>query len=519
MIGALIIVFREVLEAALVIGIVGAAVKGVPRRGVLIGTGVAIGVIVAALVASGIDVVSGFAHGTGQALFEAGVLTVAGLMLAWHNLWVAEHGREMAARLKTLGTAVTAGQEPATMLVVVTALAVMREGSEVSLFLYGIAASGVNDMQVLIGGLLGVAAGVTVGYTLFAGLSRIPIKSLFRVSGVIILFIASGMLSRGAAFLVQAGYLPPLIPGVWNTSWLVPGGSVFGRSLEALVGYTPAPSLMQVLVWIGALTIIGVPMLVKSGRLRLPAAGAVMLAIMTLVLIVGVFVGAQAYAADYKVYSPTVVKGETELEMRAFNSWGAGPLSGARQAVKFAAGHTFTHWWATEVYAEAEKEPSESLKLEDFEWENRFQLTPQGKYWADVGLINENEIPRYANDPYRISIGPSLAKDFGRISARLNLLVAHEYGTHARHGIELDYRARIQYRWRRELSPIVEAYGEPVGWTGLYGPSRQQLGMGLVGQFTTEPGKDLRYGLVALYGTTTAASRETLVARLEYEFF
>lgn len=519
MIGALIIVFREVLEAALVIGIVGAAVKGLPRRGQLIGAGIAIGVAGAGLVASGIDVVSDFAHGTGQALFEAGVLAVAGLMLAWHNLWMAEHGREMAVRLKTLGSDVTAGREPATMLVVVTALAVMREGSEVAVFLYGIAASGVNGMQVLIGGLFGVASGAAVGYTLFTGLSRVPLKSLFRVSSVILLFIASGMLARSAEFLVQAGYLPPLVPDVWNTSWLVAGGSVLGRSLGALVGYTPAPSLLQVLVWIAALTLIGVPMLVKSGRLRLPAAGAVLLAILTLALIVGVLGASQAYAADYKVYAPTVVKGETELEMRAFNSWSTGPLSGARRAVKFAAGHSFTNWWATEVYAEAEQAPTESLKLEDFEWENRFQLTPQGKYWADVGLINENEIPRYANDPYRISFGPSFGKDFGYFSARLNLLAAHEYGTHARHGIELDYRARIEYRWRRALSPVVEAYGEPVGWTGRYGPSRQQVGVGLVGQITTGPGRDLRYGLVALYGTTTAASRETLVARLEYEFF
>lgn len=520
MIGALIIVFREVLEAALVIGIVGAAVKGIPRRGQLIGAGVALGIVGAALVASGIDVVSGFAHGTGQALFEAGVLTVAGLMLAWHNLWMAEHGREIAARLKALGSAVTTGQEPATMLVVVTALAVMREGSEVALFLYGIAASGINGVQLLIGGLFGVAAGVAVGYVLFAGLSRVPLKSLFQMSGVIILFIASGMLARGVGFLVQAGYLPPLIPDIWNTSWLVAGDSMLGRSLGALVGYTPAPSLLQVLIWVAALTLIGVPMLVKSGRLKLSSAGiAVLLAVLTLALIAGVLVAPQAYAADYKVYAPTVVKGETELEMRTFNSWGAGPLSGAGRAVKFAAGHSFTNWWATEVYVEAEQEPSESLKLEDFEWENRFQLTPQGEYWADVGLINENEMPRYANDPYRISFGPTFAKDFGRVSARLNLLAAHEYGVYARHGIELDYRARIEYRWHRELSPIVELYGEPAGWAGRYGLSRQQLGMGLVGQITMVPGKDLRYGLVALYGTTTAASRETLVARLEYEFF
>jgi len=349
MFGALIIVFREVLEAALVIGVVAAAVKGLPRRGRLVGTGITLGVAGAALVASGIDVISGFAHGTGQELFEAGVLAVAGLMLAWHNLWMAEHGREMAARLESLGSDVTAGREPVTMLVVVTALAVLREGSEVALFLYGIAASGVKDTSLLIGGLLGLACGAAVGYVLFAGLSRVPLKSLFRVSNVIILFIAAGMLARGAQFLVQAGYLPALIPNVWNTSWLVAGGGVMGRSLGALVGYTPRPSLTQVLVWGGALAVIGVPMLVKGRRARVTATGAVPLAMAALAVMAGGLVTSLVHAADYKVYAPTVVKGETELEMRAFNSWGVGPLSGARRAVKFAAGHTFTNWWATEV--------------------------------------------------------------------------------------------------------------------------------------------------------------------------
>jgi high-affinity iron transporter len=255
--GALIIVFREVLEAALVIGVVAAAVEGLPHRGRLVAAGVGLGALGAALVASGIDVISGFANGTGQELFAAGVLFAAGLMLAWHNVWMAEHGREMTAKLKTLGADVIAGHASVVMLLAVTALAVMREGSEIALFLYGIAASGVH------------------GIVLYAGLSRIPLKRLFQVSGAIILLIASGMIARGAEFLVQAGYVPPLIPRVWDSSTILSGNGILGRSLAALIGYTPAPSLTQVLVWIASLAVIGGLMLVKSEGFKLKRAEAV----------------------------------------------------------------------------------------------------------------------------------------------------------------------------------------------------------------------------------------------------
>lgn len=152
------------------------------------------------------------------------------------------------------------------MLIAVTALAVMRWGSEVALFLYGIAASGVQDIQLLMGSIFGLACGALAGFVLFAGLSRIPLKRLFQISGGIILLIASGMLARAVELLVQAGYLPPLIPRVWDSSTVLSGDGILGRSLAALIGYTPAPSLTQVLVWLASFTLIGGLMLARGER-------------------------------------------------------------------------------------------------------------------------------------------------------------------------------------------------------------------------------------------------------------
>ncbi len=142
MLGALIIVFREVIEAGLIVGIVMAATRGVPGRGRWVTIGIAAGMLGAAIVAMFAGVISDAFQGSGQELFNAGVLGVAVVMLMWHNAWMARHGREIADEMQRVGTAVSEGTKPLTALAIVVGLAVLREGSEVVLFLYGIMASG-----------------------------------------------------------------------------------------------------------------------------------------------------------------------------------------------------------------------------------------------------------------------------------------------------------------------------------------------------------------------------------------
>lgn len=226
-----------------------------------------------------------------------------------------------------------------------------------------------------------------------------------------------------------------------------------------------------------------------------------------------------ARAGDYQVYSPNVTRGEKEVELRGFTSQGTGPNTGTEKAVRASVGYSPTDFWATELYANAEQEPGETLKLEEYEWENRFQLTPQGKYPVDLGLLSEIEIPRFSHDPYEVKLGPSLARDFGRVTAQLNLFAARQYGTNAQPGVELSYRSRLLYRYERALSPEIEAYGQPVGRFGDWGSPRNQIGPGLTGQVIANDGGKWRYSAVLLFGATTAAADTTLVGRLEYEFY
>ncbi|ONC40694.1 iron permease [Burkholderia pseudomallei] len=257
MLSTAVIVFREVLEAALVVSIVLAATKGVPGRAWWVSAGLLGGVVGAAFIAAFADVVSAWASGMGQEVFNAGVMFVATIMLAWHSIWMGKHGREMAQQLSQVSRAVAAGSRPLTGLAIVVGVAVLREGSEAVLFLYGIAAGDPGQApQMIAGGALGVLGGVGLGAGMYAGLLQIPLQRLFSVTNALIVLLAAGMASQGTGFLVSAGWLPSWGDTVWDTSWLLKESSVVGKMLHTLVGYTARPAGIQIVAYVATLLVI-----------------------------------------------------------------------------------------------------------------------------------------------------------------------------------------------------------------------------------------------------------------------
>jgi len=248
MYAAAVIVFREVLEAALIVSIVLAASRGVSGRSLMAWLGCAAGLAGAAVVAIFADAIAGALEGIGQELFNAGVLGIAVLMLAWHNIWMARHARSMITELRAAGTQVLSGEKPLYFLGVLVAVAFLREGSEVVLFLYGIAAGGSSGMTMLTGGLAGLLAGVLFGSALYVGLLRIPTQYLFQVTSWMILLLAAGMASQATGYLMQAGVVADQAP-IWNTSGIVPPQSVLGQFLHAFLGYEATPAPLQVVVY------------------------------------------------------------------------------------------------------------------------------------------------------------------------------------------------------------------------------------------------------------------------------
>lgn len=270
MLATLIIVFREVLEAALVVGIVLAATRDVPRRYRWIAGGVAGGVLGALLVAGFASEIASAVEGAGQELFDASILLAAAAMLGWHNIWMSRHGRDMAANATRIGQEVLAGTRPLYALGLVVGIAVLREGSEIVLFLYSIAAAGGGSgVGMLAGGALGLVAGIGAGAAIYLGLRIIPTRHLFTVTNWLILLLAAGMASQSAAFLSQAGILPALGNNLWDTSFLLTETSLFGQLLHVLTGYTAQPEGIQLVFYVATLAVIGT--LMRLLRPRRPA--------------------------------------------------------------------------------------------------------------------------------------------------------------------------------------------------------------------------------------------------------
>jgi high-affinity iron transporter len=273
MLGALIIVFREVIEAGLIIGIVMAATRGVIGRGRWVTMGLVAGVVGATFVAGFAGAISQAFEGAGQGLFNASVLGIAVVMLMWHNAWMARHGREIAPEMRQVGAAVREGVRPLAALAIVVGLAVLREGSEVVLFLYGIAASGTSGSGLLIGGLLGVTAKAAFTAFTYFGLLAIPTRYIFSVTSWLIALLAAGMAAQAVQFLNNAGLMLVLDRTLWNTSWLLSERSIPGRLLHTLIGYTERPTELQLVFYIGMLFAMGVLMRVArySAPQREPA--------------------------------------------------------------------------------------------------------------------------------------------------------------------------------------------------------------------------------------------------------
>jgi len=260
MLATLIIVFREVLEAGLIIGIVLAATEGVFHRGRWIAGGIAGGVSGAALLAAFAGALSNAFSGSGQELFNAAILVIAVAMLSVHVTWMARHGRQLAQEMKAPRRAVVAGDRSLTAMALVVTVAVLREGSEVVLFLFGIATSSHEGAAaMLMGGALGVLAGAALSWLLYRGLAAIPMKYLFKVTNAMIALLAAGMAGQAAAILAGTGILPTLGDELWDTSGILRDDGLVGRALHALVGYSDRPPGIQVLAFL--VTLAGLALL------------------------------------------------------------------------------------------------------------------------------------------------------------------------------------------------------------------------------------------------------------------
>lgn len=516
MLGSALIVFREVLEAALIIGIACAATRGIAGRNLWVTLGIVAGAAGACLVAAFAGAISNLAEGMGQELLNALILLAAVLMLGWHNVWMARHGREMAQEMSALGKSVSSGARPLYALGTVIGLAVLREGSEVVLFLYGLAAGGSSNGGVLAGSATGLAAGAAVGVLLYFGLLKVPTRHFFSVTSWMILLLAAGMASQAAGFLIQADYLPAL-GSTWDTSRFVAGDSITGKILQTLIGYDARPSGMQLVFYITTLTIIGVSMKLFGRPVALPRAA--LGALSALMLAGAVFTPDTAHAGvANKVYRPTVDQHETEIELRG--GYSRLPDNSDEQAHVLDLGYGVTSWWFTEAVYETEREVDPVGAVEEaegVEWENVFRLTEPGQYFADFGWFLETAMPLgEADSGFAVETGPIVETQIGRFLNTLDLLREETFGF-ADNEVEYSYRFQTQYLSGSAVEFGAQAFGQRVDAPGE--KAEHIAGPAVFGQFQVGKGKKLKWDAAYLAGLNEYSEDSRIRWELEFEFY
>jgi high-affinity iron transporter len=189
-------------------------------------------------------------------LLAAGVLT-------WMIFWMQRQGRQIQAELEfDVRQATAAGS--AWALFSLAFVAVVREGIETVLFLTA-AAFSATPAQTLAGGALGLIVAVVLGWLMFAAGRRLDVRAFFRVTSVLLIFFAAGLVAHGVHELQEAALLPTFVEHVWDVNHILDEGGALGTFLQALFGYNGNPSLIEVFSYLGYLFIVSL-MTRLSGR-------------------------------------------------------------------------------------------------------------------------------------------------------------------------------------------------------------------------------------------------------------
>lgn len=520
MLGSAIIVFREVLEAALIVGLIMAVTRDIPGRKRFVTIGIASGLAGAFLLALFGDFIAPLAEGMGSELLNAGILFVAVIMLSWHLVWMKKHSVELSHNIKQMGARIESGEEEASVIAIIIGLAILREGSEAVLFMFGLSAAGSTASSLLLGALVGVVAGIAVGTVVYLGLARVPLAKLFRYSGGLILLLTAGLAAQASLYLVQADILPALGNELWDTSAILSDQSLFGQFLHIIIGYVAQPMGIQVLVYFSTIIIISVLMYLVSNPLfrrdQHPGVTAVFV-FMSGCFFVG---NSEPVQASHKIYSPYVEQGEVELEMRTHTTFDSVASKNSQDKTKLEAGYGVTEKWFTAIGGEIKDNAAGRPEYQATFWENIFQLTEQGEHWVDVGAYVEYKKAHKAGEFDELEGKLLLEKNVGRYVNTANLVVVRNMGSNAPSEINFEYAWRTKYLMSDNFEPGIEIYGE-MGELGNFAAYKQQdhrIGPVFSGEFKTSGTGKWKYELGYLFGISDAAPDGTLKFNIEYEF-
>lgn len=251
MLASFLLSIREGLEAALIIGIVLAAVRkiGRPNLTPAIWRGVAAAVGFSVVAALALNWLGASFEGRAEEIFEGVAMLTAAVLLTWMIIWMRRQAATLKQDLEAEVKVAAAGKSGGRTLFWLSFLAVGREGLELVLFL--VAARITTDaLQTLLGAALGLAAAITLGWMLFATSKRLSLRQFFNVTNILLVFFAAGLVAHGVHEFNEAGVIPAIIEHVWDLNPVLNEKQLVGQLLTALFGYNANPSLSEVIAYV-----------------------------------------------------------------------------------------------------------------------------------------------------------------------------------------------------------------------------------------------------------------------------
>ncbi|WP_214403929.1 iron uptake transporter permease EfeU [Pseudonocardia lacus] len=267
MLGNFLIGLREGLEAALVVSILVAFLVRTDRRSVLPKVWLGVGIAVA--VSAGVTI--GLALAQQQLTFEAqealggGLSIVAVGFVTWMIFWMRRAARSISAELR--GRMEDALRLGSGAVVLMSALAVGREGLETALFFFTAAQAAGQTTEPLIGFLLGIAVAVVLAWLIYRGAISLDLGRFFTVTGVLLVFVAAGVLAYGVHDLQEAAILPGLTTLAFDVSAAVPPDSWYGTLLKGIFNFSPQTTVLEAIVWVGYVAVV-LPLFLRPQRAR-----------------------------------------------------------------------------------------------------------------------------------------------------------------------------------------------------------------------------------------------------------
>ncbi len=385
-----------------------------------------------------------------------------------------------------------------TLLVTIVSCSMAREGSEVWIYLSSFAGKPSAWSAAVTGGLIGTGIGLSLCALVYYAFSFMRPKRFLPLFLGLTTLVVGGLSMQLAKQGLQVGWLDSG-KSLWDSSWLVSERSWFGEFLHALFGYDANPDLTQAIFYFGALTAMAACLAWQLWAFKRRTGVLAFLALSAML-------PTPLIAATHGIYHPYVNTHEREIEYGI--TWrGIGDDAVSLQRASLA--YAWTDNFSTELYLLSEFATHDQPRARAYEFEARWQLTEQGEYSSDWGLLLEVEAGA-GQDRHEISAGVLWEKELGqRWVAAANGMLEYEFGSDVRDEFETAFRGQLRYLLSPAFEPAVEIYLDDTDYA---------IGPVALGAYRLAAGRQLRWEVGLYFGINEATPSLSLRSGVEFEF-